>query len=467
MVIFVLYSFMKREQQILQPSQNQHFQEISNLLILHDIKSLGINTYKKCPNFRIILIPIDFNLTRINTSGTKDLKSPRINTSGAKDLKSRRINTSKKQGTGRGAPSAALRYYLNFAVSRWGDRARCCTHTQRRNPRRRYEVSTFADRATIIGWCVEGPAFATLRSHESPAFLRFCYSRIVRTQKFLIFLPIIAAAALLAHAGPAPQTIPPPPAANPTPSAAQTTPSIPPVTAVNTTLFTVILDPAHGGADPGAHGSTGINESDVVLSFARQIRSALQVQGVNVLLTRDADVDPSFDDRSAIVNAQGHAIFVSLHVSSTGIPGTVRVYSLPLVPPEAVAPAPSDSTGAAMLPPPVEQPNPHPGLRSWDNAQDSFLYLSRRLAELLQTQLTQRFRGSPIAPTAVAVRQLRTIAAPAVAIEVSSVSIADRRQLDAMDDPLAEAVVRAILNFEPLYASGGSASAAPAPAGAQ
>jgi hypothetical protein len=62
---------------------------------------------------------------------------------------------------------------------------------------------------------------------------------------------------------------------------------------------------------------------------------------------------------------------------------------------------------------------------------------------------------------------LRTIAAPAVAIEVSSVSIADRRQLDAMDDPLAEAVVRAVLNFEPLYAAGGSASAAPAPAGAQ
>jgi hypothetical protein len=67
------------------------------------------------------------------------------------------------------------------------------------------------------------------------------------------------------------------------------------------------------------------------------------------------------------------------------------------------------------------------------------------------------------------VRQLRTIAAPAVAIEVSSVSIADRRQLDAMDDPLAEAVVRAILNFEPLYAVGSSAATpgATAPTGAQ
>jgi len=297
---------------------------------------------------------------------------------------------------------------------------------------------------------------------------RFCYPRIVRTPKFLVFVALIAAGALLAHAGPAPQTIPPPTAANPTPSAPQTASPIAPPSAAISAPFVVILDPAHGGADPGAHGSTGINESDVVLSFARKVRSALQEQGVSVLLTRDADVDPSFDDRSAIANAQGHTIFVSLHVASTGIPGTVRVYSLPVVSPQSAAQTPAPS-GGNLLPPPVESQNPNPGLRSWDNAQDSFLYLSRRLAEFLQTQLTQRFRGSPPVPATVAVRQLRTIAAPAVAIEVSSVSVADRRQLDAMDAPLADAVVRAVLNFEPLYAtpsSAGTAAAATAPTGA-
>jgi hypothetical protein len=53
-----------------------------------------------------------------------------------------------------------------------------------------------------------------------------------------------------------------------------------------------------------------------------------------------------------------------------------------------------------------------------------------------------------------------------VAIEVSSVSIPDRGLLDNMDGSLAEAVVRAVLNFEPLYTSGAAAAAA-APAGAQ
>jgi N-acetylmuramoyl-L-alanine amidase len=289
------------------------------------------------------------------------------------------------------------------------------------------------------------------RIPRAPSRPRFCYPDFVRIPKFLISLPMIAAGALLAHAVAAPQTIPPP--------AAPTAPAAAPTTAAVTAPFIVILDPAHGGADPGAHGSTGINESDVVLSFARQIRSALQVQGISVLLTRDADIDPSFDDRSAVANARDHAIFVSLHISSTGIPGTVRVYSLPIATPPPAAPATMPSA-AGLLPPPVAEANPHPGLRTWDNAQDSFLDLSLRLAQLLQTQLTQNFRGSPPAPALVAVRQLRTIAAPAVAIEVSSVSVADRRQLDAMAGPLSDAIVHAVISFEPSYVSGaGSASA--------
>jgi hypothetical protein len=65
-----------------------------------------INTSKKFSISCISLISHDFNSTRINTSGNKDLKSIRINTSGSRDLKSFRINTSKKQGRGEGAQPA-------------------------------------------------------------------------------------------------------------------------------------------------------------------------------------------------------------------------------------------------------------------------------------------------------------------------------------------------------------------------
>ncbi len=199
----------------------------------------------------------------------------------------------------------------------------------------------------------------------------------------------------------------------------------------------VIVDPAHGGADTGARGSTGVVESDEVLSFARLLRISLEAQGLRVLLTRQANEGPSFDDRSKFANAQRNAIFVSLHVSSTGQPGTVRVYSLP---------HPPAAQGAAFT--------PRGGLVPWDRAQSGFLDQSRRLAELIQIQMAQRFHGSPETPLEAPVRQLRTVGAPAVAIEVSSVSVADRSALDQMGPGLADGVARAVAAFRTIYEAG-------------
>ncbi|MGO9641718.1 MAG: N-acetylmuramoyl-L-alanine amidase family protein [Candidatus Acidiferrales bacterium] len=209
----------------------------------------------------------------------------------------------------------------------------------------------------------------------------------------------------------------------------------------------IVIDPAHGGPDPGAHSSSGINESDVVLEYARMMRIALEGEGLLVVLTREGNEDPSFDDRSAFANASRRAVFISLHVSTTGAPGTVRAYSLPI----PLSPTPI-SVPISNLPPPVAVPNPHPGLRDWDHAQEPYLDQSRRLAELVQIQLSQRFRGSPDLPMAVAIRQLRTVAAPAIAVEVSSVSVPNRSQLDEMSSPLAQAVAKAVSDFLPLYA---------------
>jgi hypothetical protein len=69
--------------------------------------------------------------------------------------------------------------------------------------------------------------------------------------------------------------------------------------------------------------------------------------------------------------------------------------------------------------------------------------------------MAQRFRGSPETPLVAPVRQLRTIAAPAVAIEVSSVSLADRAPLDQMAPGVADGVARAVAAFRIIYESGG------------
>jgi N-acetylmuramoyl-L-alanine amidase len=191
----------------------------------------------------------------------------------------------------------------------------------------------------------------------------------------------------------------------------------------------VVLDPAHGGTDPGARGTAGLRESEIVLEFATQTRTALEALGFQVMFTRQGNENPSFDDRSAIANAQRGAIFVTLHVASTGLPGTARVYVM------------SDLSSATD----------NTGLIPWDRAQAPFLPLSRRFGDLVQGFLAQRFKGSPGSPQVAAVRQLRTTAAPAIAVEVSSVSVEDRGQLDRMAPGLADAIARGASAFRPSY----------------
>ena len=191
----------------------------------------------------------------------------------------------------------------------------------------------------------------------------------------------------------------------------------------------VVLDPAHGGTDLGARGTGGVRESEIVLEFATQVRTALESHGFQVIQTRQGNENPSFDDRSAIANAQRGAVFVTLHIASTGLPGTARVYVM------SDLPASDDATG--LIP--------------WDRAQAPFLPLSRKLGDLVQGFLSQRYKGSPGAAQAAAVRQLRTTAAPAIAVEVSSVSVEDRGELDRMGPGVADAIAQGAAAFRPSY----------------
>lgn len=194
-------------------------------------------------------------------------------------------------------------------------------------------------------------------------------------------------------------------------------------------LNIVVLDPAHGGTDLGARGTGGIQESDIVMEFAAEVKKALEQQSFQVVQTRQANDNPSFDDRSAIANAQRSPVFITLHIASTGLPGTVRVY------------VNSDL-------PPVTAAN---GLIPWDHAQAPFLGLSRKLGDLVQGMLVQRFKGSPDTAQTATIRQLRTTSAPAIAVEVSSVVVNDRADLDRLAPGVADAIARGVAAFKPLY----------------
>ncbi len=216
-------------------------------------------------------------------------------------------------------------------------------------------------------------------------------------------------------------------------------------------LAVVVLDAAHGGTDPGARGANGVVEKDVVLALSRIVRSELERLGFRVVLTRDGDQNPSFDDRAAIANAQHGAIFISLHASSTGPGSTARAYSYEFSAAPTIIPVQTSPTGA-----PAKRSAPVPaGWIEWDTAQKPFTDQSRRLADVLQVELSQKFPGSPEISSAAAVRELHSVAAPAAAVELSSVTVNDARTLQAMAPALATAIGRAVLAFRPLYESEG------------
>jgi len=80
----------------------------------------------------------------------------------------------------------------------------------------------------------------------------------------------------------------------------------------------VMLDPGHGGKDPGAIGPSGLMEKDVVLALGRLVRARLEeAGGFEVRMTRDADLFVPLEERTAMANRARADIFVSLHINAS------------------------------------------------------------------------------------------------------------------------------------------------------
>jgi N-acetylmuramoyl-L-alanine amidase len=80
----------------------------------------------------------------------------------------------------------------------------------------------------------------------------------------------------------------------------------------------VVLDPGHGGRDPGTTGRRGTREKDVVLAIAKIVHAQLTaIGGVEPILTRDRDVLIPLEKRSQLAVAQEADLFVSIHANAS------------------------------------------------------------------------------------------------------------------------------------------------------
>jgi N-acetylmuramoyl-L-alanine amidase len=78
----------------------------------------------------------------------------------------------------------------------------------------------------------------------------------------------------------------------------------------------VILDPGHGGPDPGAIGIGGLQEKNVILAIAQQVAAILNQQGIQAILTRTGDYDLDLEPRVQMAREDHANLFVSIHANS-------------------------------------------------------------------------------------------------------------------------------------------------------
>ncbi|MDD3805044.1 MAG: N-acetylmuramoyl-L-alanine amidase [bacterium] len=78
----------------------------------------------------------------------------------------------------------------------------------------------------------------------------------------------------------------------------------------------IVLDPGHGGSDPGAIGPSSVRESHVVLDVAARLNTLLQASGAKSLMTRYDDTFISLDGRVIYAEANNADLFVSIHANS-------------------------------------------------------------------------------------------------------------------------------------------------------
>ena len=188
-------------------------------------------------------------------------------------------------------------------------------------------------------------------------------------------------------------------------------------------VYKVVLDPGHGGKDPGAIGPSGLKEKDVVLAVAKELAKLLEEEpGVKVYLTRRDDTFYSLNQRTEMANQLGGDIFISIHANATlynkeasGVETFFNSRYSYGEGAEAVAATENVFLGS-------EDVSEEAKAIFWDLIQDRYRNESNDLSYLVQEELSETTglenRGVKSAPFYV----LRGAAMPAILVEIGFIS---------------------------------------------
>jgi N-acetylmuramoyl-L-alanine amidase len=184
----------------------------------------------------------------------------------------------------------------------------------------------------------------------------------------------------------------------------------------------ILLDPAHGGPDPGAHLPNDLLEKDLTLAFSTRLRALLATSGFTLISTRDSDPAVAFttDQRAEIANHAHPAACLILHATDSG--NGVHIVTSSLIPP-------------------TDLEEPHATI-PWNTAQAASVPQSLTLANEIGLAL-QRAK-LPVILSRASLRPLDNLTCPAVAIEIAPLIPPDSDPTPITDATYQQNIAKAI-----------------------
>lgn len=214
----------------------------------------------------------------------------------------------------------------------------------------------------------------------------------------------------------------------------------------------VVIDPGHGGIDPGATGKGGTNEKDIVLLVAKELRDKIWASGrYRVLMTRGADYYLALRQRFEIARSAGADVFISLHADSSPLRTSrgLSVYTLSnqASDEEAAALAKRENRADVLAGVDISGNSDRVAGILIDLAQRRSLHNAHRLAGMIVAALDRRVEMVPRPQRAAGFAVLKAPDVPSVLIELGHLS--NPKEEHQLRDPahrrrLAEGMLRGI-----------------------
>lgn len=214
----------------------------------------------------------------------------------------------------------------------------------------------------------------------------------------------------------------------------------------------IMLDPGHGGIDPGAIGVSGVYEKNITLAAAKEFREILTASGrYDVRLTRDSDTFVPLRDRMALARQQGAELFVSIHADAVARPNVkgLSIYTLSEKASDSEAAALADSENKADIIAGIDLSHESAEVTNIliELAQRETMNLSSRVAETMIEELRREVTLLPKSHRYAGFAVLKAPDVPSILMEMGYLSNAEEEKLlktKTYRSKLGKALLRAI-----------------------